>query len=82
VIPAAGQLEAAGDELLTIPDQQREDQLRELAAFGSARAHSIGATGLSTDFEVGYELGLQVARVILRLEPQLIEKGIDASTLL
>lgn len=82
MIPSATQLEICTDQILALPEQVRKEQLAELTEFGSVRAQAIGATGLSTDFEVGYELGIQAGRVVLAQSVELIEKGIDASTLL
>jgi hypothetical protein len=64
-VPAAGFIEAAQDMLKTVPDDVREDQQRELTAFGDGRARQLGASGVSTDFRKGYELGLQVVRVLI-----------------
>ena len=81
-IPAAMFIESAADGLKDLAPFARRDQLRELASFGNVRAHNIGATGLSNDFEIGYLLGLQTARVILSMNGLLAMKGIDSRDLL
>lgn len=63
--PNAEQIEMAADNLESVPQFVRESQLKELNSFGSHRAELMGASGLSVDFQKGYELGLRVARVVI-----------------
>lgn len=59
-----------------------EDELKELQSFGDARAQQLGASGLSTDFQKGYLLGLNTARVVLVGSVALAKAGIKWSDLL
>lgn len=65
-----------------MPDWLRQSQIKELNSLGDARAKSVGASGLTEDFRVGYELGLATARTILMGSPALRLKGIDPSDVL
>lgn len=64
-------IESAADCLAKLDPWIREHQLAELRSFGDARAQTLGATGLSTDFIAGYELALQVARLYVATTPNL-----------
>jgi hypothetical protein len=81
-VPAAMFIESAADTLKALPEWIRTDEVKELRSFGDARAKQLGATGVSTDFEAGYVLGLQVARVILATNIALEKAGVDPQTLL
>jgi hypothetical protein len=63
--PNAEQIEMAADNLNSVPQFIQESQLKELNSFGDHRAKLIGASGLSVDFQKGYQLGLRVARVVI-----------------
>lgn len=63
IAPNAEDLEQAAGQIALVPASVMEAQMQELRAFGAVRLQRIGATGLTTDVEVGYELGLQAARV-------------------
>lgn len=53
-------IEMGADELKATGTSPEE--IKELEEFGDQRAIALGATGLSTDFRIGYELGLATAR--------------------
>lgn len=81
-IPAVMFLEMAADMLPKVAQAVRDDQQQELTEFGDVRAQGLGATGLSKDMRIGYELGLQVARVMLFGNVELAKAGIKAEDLL
>jgi hypothetical protein len=88
-IPAAGQIEMAADSLQQLPTDKQNQQVGELKTFGAAAAIRVGATGcsdtsntLSADFIVGYQLGLQTARMVLLLTPSIEQAGLDPASLL
>jgi hypothetical protein len=56
VVPNAENIETATDQLGNLSDFIRTHQIKELHAARST---------VSSDFEAGYELGLQTARVFL-----------------
>lgn len=72
-VPAAGFIELAKDELDTVPPDQLADQERELH-------EAVGGT--SVTFVNGYQLGLQVARVMLSSNALLGVRGIKPEDLL
>lgn len=84
--PAAMFIEAAAESLIkkehAPPEWIQESQLKELHSFGDTRAQELGASGVTKDFEKGYELGLQVARTILFSNPKLILNNIKPEDLL
>lgn len=57
-------------------------QVKELATFGNARARELGATGLTKDLTVGYQLGLATARAILYQCGAIHSKGLDPTEIL
>lgn len=57
-------------------------QDRELTAFGGKRAQALGASGLSDDFRLGYMLGLATARTALRMQPRIVQAGLNPGDLL
>ena len=63
--PNTEQIEMAADNLNSVPDWIQEAQLKELHSFGDHRAQLMGASGVSIDFQKGYELGLRVARIVI-----------------
>ena len=85
VIPAAMQIEVAADSLKA--NSQRnlfalEDQRKELETFGESRAQTLGASGISDDFKIGYALGLQTARVMIATNPHVLAAEWPASDVL
>lgn len=75
-------IEAAIDQLPSLSEFVREDQLKELGSLGDVRAQKAGASGVTRDFQAGYQLGLQTARVILQGSVTLQFKGINPSDVL
>jgi hypothetical protein len=64
-------IEMAQDWLKELKDDPQrawlfESQQSELTSFGDVRAQQLGATGISEDFRVGYELGLQTMRALIK----------------
>ncbi len=49
----------------TTDPQSIVPELRELRLLGDARIQNLGASGISTDFEIGYLVGLETARIIV-----------------
>lgn len=68
IIPAAMFIEAARDQLKTIPAAVLLDQRRELRVAVGIEA--------SENFRRGYELGLQTARVLLETMPAAVAAGV------
>jgi hypothetical protein len=83
-IPAAEQIEGAADSITTLSDFVRTDQLAELReAMGADTIKKLGAPlTTSDDFNIGYTLGLQVARTMLSNSAKLAIAGIDPGDLL
>jgi hypothetical protein len=65
-------IEEAADSLATLSPFIRTAQRKELHSFGDQRAQDIGASGISKDFQIGYELGLQAARQFLAGDPEAV----------
>ena len=82
IVPAAMDIESAADSLKNLPHWIHDDQLKELAAFGDARAKELGASGVSDDFKIGYLLALQTARVMIASSAELATKGADPNKVL
>jgi len=82
--PNAENIETASDQLKgkQIPDFISKSQLKELGSYGDVRAQSLGASGLSKDFQAGYELGLQTARVVISQSVTLVIAGVNPSNVL
>ncbi|HVI10204.1 MAG TPA: hypothetical protein VND65_18080 [Candidatus Binatia bacterium] len=82
--PSAQQIESAADQLLQrkVPEFISNSQRAELIAFGDARAKAIGASGVTRDFIIAYELGLQTGRTVLAMSGALVQAGIHAEDLL
>jgi hypothetical protein len=80
--PSSGLIEMGADLLKSVPEFIATDQLKELSSFGDDRAKAIGASGVSPDFQKGYELGLATARTVLSNDISLILAKIDPKTLL
>lgn len=73
-IPPAGLIEAARDELGSVPEPLLLDQRKEL--------HAATGAAMSSDFARGYELGLQTARVMIRQNTALVLHGVDTDDIL
>jgi hypothetical protein len=79
VIPAAMFIEMAAQALVYGAEGDAAaiaSEKKELASFGDSRAQSLGATGLSNDFQLGYLLGLETARVLLAQMPAAVKAGV------
>ena len=72
IIPDAESIEGAADDLKTVDPKWLADQQTELSSFGPGRAIALGASGLSGDFRIGYELGIQTARLMVTNNAALI----------
>ena len=84
-VPATGFIEMACSALkrMRLDPQSKKGldlQQKELGALGVGRVEAIGASGLTKDFCVGYELGLQTARVFLRQDPAAASLGLPFLT--
>jgi hypothetical protein len=80
VIPAAMFIEMAAEALVQGAEGDAAaiaDEKKELHAFGDSRAQSVGATGVSSDFTIGYLLGLETARVLLAVNPKAVQAGVS-----
>jgi hypothetical protein len=75
ISPAVMFIEMGADLLKAMPEAVAASQQKELHSFGDVRAQSIGATGLSVDFQKGYELGLATARALIYMSPAAIKGG-------
>ena len=83
--PAVMFIEQAIDTMKSpdyMPQWLQESQRKELNSLGPARAQKAGASGLTDDFRVGYELGLATARTILAESPLLALNGIKPGDVL
>jgi hypothetical protein len=68
ITPSAELIEQAADSLVRMTPDERGGQVKELLhGFGEGRAQGMGASGLSDDFVLGFELGLQVARTFISM---------------
>lgn len=67
VIPSAMNVESALDGLRRLSAEIQEDQRKELhSAVGGGVAANLGvAYPLTSEFNAGYQLGLQTARVMI-----------------
>jgi hypothetical protein len=70
VVPAAGTIEMARDSLLTLDQAHKDDQVKELRG-------AIGDDRGKLDFEYGYLLGLQTARVYLAGMPAAVKNKVS-----
>jgi deoxyxylulose-5-phosphate synthase len=64
-VPSAEMILTAADSLKKLSISFREDQIRELEKCGPFLAKGLGTTELSIDLKIGYELGLQTARIMI-----------------
>lgn len=74
--PSVMFIEMAAAMLKDVPVFIQQSQRKELRSFGDTRAKAIGASGISDDFRVGYELGLQTARVLLMGNIKAVQAGV------
>jgi hypothetical protein len=82
IVPPAEILEQTADVLPAVPKAVLADQLKELQSFGEERAKTVGATGLTPDFEAGYQFGVQVARQMLANSAALVLAKVEPSQVL
>lgn len=75
ISPAVMFIEMGADILPKVPKFIATSQRKELQSFGDERARKIGATGLSEDFQRGYELGLATARAVIALSVAAVKGG-------
>jgi hypothetical protein len=68
IIPSAEIIEEANLQLMAIDKQHQAQQANELT-------EACGA--VSTDFQMGYELGLQTARAFLAGNPAAVKAGVQ-----
>ena len=73
LIPAAMFIESAIDTLKNVPAADLADQLHELH-------EAVGDK--PQDFQNGYQLGIQTARVLVAMSGELIMKGVDPQKVL
>jgi hypothetical protein len=64
-VPSAETILTAADSLKKLSISFREDQIKELEKCGQSLAKGLRATDLSVDLKIGYELGLQTARIMI-----------------
>ena len=76
-IPPVGQIEAAIDAAIAVPPTETAKELHELKMLGLARRKKL-KDGLPkiTEFERGYLLGLETARVALSGMPAAVAAGV------
>lgn len=79
ISPAVMFIETAANTLKNMDqsDPIRSSQYHELQSFGNERAKRMGATGLSDDFMLGYTLGIETARVLLKMMPAAVQAKIE-----
>ena len=82
VFPAAMNVYAGAELLKNMDPKWRELQRKEFSVIGAARAKVYGASWLSVDFLIGYELGLATARAMLKGSAELALKGVDPENVL
>ncbi len=84
VIPAAMNIEAAVDAMATVPAEVKADQTKELvAAIGKPSARALGVKfPISGVFVTGYQLGLQVARMMIAGNAEVATKGVNPEDVL
>jgi hypothetical protein len=83
VVPLVTIIEAAAHRIKSRSGHERVLQQNELTTFGSARVKDIlGSSGLTPDLRNGYELGLEVARLMLKSSPALKLAKVDPDQIL
>ena len=75
-VPAVGFIEMAIEELRTSDAAQVARELEEFRALGSRTQHIVVPTAPASVLEVGYLLGLETARALLRGMPAAVLNGI------
>lgn len=80
--PAVMFIEMAQDSIKGVPTWLLEDQQLELSSFGDVRVKQFGASGLTSDFRSGYQLGIQTARMVLAASAVLAANKITSTNLL
>lgn len=82
IIPAAMNIYAGADLLKNMDPKWRELQRKELVVIGQQRAKEYGASGLTVDFIIGYELAMATARAMIAGSAELVMKGADPEKVL
>jgi hypothetical protein len=82
--PNAEQIETAVDGLKSVTTFIRESQQKELtSAMGADTLEKMGSTyPLTHDFRLGYELGLQTARIVIAQSVALRLKDVNPEEVL
>lgn len=76
ISPSVMFIEMGADLLKSVPDFIAASQRKELQSFGEVRVQQqIGASGLTLDFQKGYELGLATARAVIAMSPAAAKGG-------
>ena len=65
IVPSVMFIEMGLDGLKQTPDWIKADQLKELESLGDERIQQAGASWFTSDFQVGYQLGLATARTVI-----------------
>lgn len=76
-IPPVGMIEAAGDALNKLDPVTIEKEVKELHGLGMAQRMRILPEHSLTQFQIGYLLGVQTARVMLMTMPKAVEAGVE-----
>jgi hypothetical protein len=82
IAPPAEILEEAADSWDEDSNPIMKAQVAELNSFGAVRAEKLGATGLSPDFVLGYQFGLQVARTMIMQSAAIVMAGVKPEDVL
>jgi len=77
IAPAVMFIEMGAARLKDVPGWLAEAQRKELASFGDYRAQQAGASGMTVDFQRGYELGLATFRAVCAGNPVAVKAGLD-----
>lgn len=84
ISPNAEQIEAAVDQIDKLPKWMAESQQKELhSAMSDPALEKLGVSApYGGDFEAGYALGLQTARVVISQSAALILHGVKPEDVL
>jgi hypothetical protein len=82
VSPSVMFIEMGAGSLSNVSEFIAKSQQIALHSFGDERARAIGASGVSYDFQRGYELGLATARALLLGNVTLAAAGINPKDIL